>query len=444
MVVLRLALNIIYLLLVLAALPMVVWKRVRTGKYRIGLKQKLFGTLPVTPKRDAPRVWLHAVSVGEVLQLRQIVERLLQSRPDVQILISTTTETGYAVAREKFPGCEVTFFPLDFSWSVREALQRVQPDLIVLVELELWPNFIFEAARRQIPLALINGRLSARSYRGYSRLRPLVQRLLSSFSVIGVQTEEYLERFVSLGANPGTTIETGSIKFDGVSTNTVNPETDRLRAWIGVKAGTPVFVAGSTQAPEEEYAIQSYQQLLKTFPTLRLCLVPRHPERGYEIVELIQRYGFSVQQRSSNSLHSTPESSHEGNPVVALLDTVGELGACWGLADVAFVGGSFSNRGGQNMLEPSAFGAAVCFGPNTWNFKQIVELLLSREAARQVRSQQEMQEFVLQMLSEPDVAVAMGTRARQLVLSQQGATDRTIALLLEHLPESAPELKIVA
>ncbi|WP_437224299.1 3-deoxy-D-manno-octulosonic acid transferase [Planctomicrobium sp. SH661] len=424
---LSLGLNCCYCLLVILALPMVAWKRVRTGKYKSGWGQKLLGRLPVSDAGGAKRVWLHAVSVGEVLQLRQIVERLQRARPETRIFISTTTETGHAVAKEKFPECDVAFFPLDFSWSVRNALERVKPDLIVLVELELWPNFILAAAARGIPLVLINGRLSARSFRGYSRIRPLVRRLLRCFRIIATQTEEYHERFVKLGASESTTLVTGSIKFDGVMTNPHHPRTLELAKWMGINEDAPVFVAGSTQAPEEAYALEAYSSLRKSYPELRMILVPRHPERGREVAELITRHGFPVLQRSTGQV-LTPSSEI---PPVGLLDTVGELGACWGLADVAFVGGSFTSRGGQNMLEPAAFGAAVCFGPNTWNFKQIVELLHARQAAVTVNSADELQEFVHRMLQDPAAATAMGERARELILAQQGATDRTVHLLVQ-------------
>lgn len=448
MIVLTLALNLCYCLLAAIALPMVAWKRFQTGKYRHGWGQKLFGTLPETTDRKRPRVWLHAVSVGEVLQLRQIIDRLKAARPDVSILISTTTETGHTVAVEKFPGCDVAFFPLDFSWSVRNAIRRVAPDLIILVELELWPNFILTANSNRIPLALINGRLSSRSFNGYGRIRPLVKKLLEGFSVIGVQTEEYRERFIQLGADPQCTHLTGSIKFDGVSTDPTRPLTRDLADWMKLPEPASVLIAGSTQAPEEDYILRAYTAILPQFPKLKLILAPRHPERRNEVIDLIQRAGFPVRQRSTrqilspagnviqagsrDALSKTFDADLE-RPAIGLLDTVGELGACWGLAEIAFVGGSFTSRGGQNMLEPAAFGAAVCFGPNTWNFKQVVELLLSRDAARTVRTPEALQQFISEMLSSPLEAERMGERAQSLVLSQQGATDRTIELLLQLL-----------
>jgi len=432
-------------MLTILVLPMVAWKRFRIGKYRHGWGQKLLGNVPRRTDLEQPCLWLHAVSVGEVLQLRPIVERLQTASPRAKIIISTTTETGHAVAREKFPHCQIIFFPLDYSWSVRRTLQRIQPDLIVLVELELWPNFIFAAAKRRIPLALINGRLSERSFRGYGRIRPLIQQLLQCFSLIGTQTEEYQQRFLHLGANPATTLVTGSIKFDGVMTNAGQPLTRELAGWLQISSSAPVFVAGSTQAPEESLAINVFAALQKDFPKLRLVIVPRHPERGAEIAQLIRQQGYIPLQRTyhlqagigaQNASQDQRDREEDHSNCIGLLDTVGELGACWGLANIAFVGGSFTNRGGQNMLEPAAYGAAVCFGPKTWNFKQIVDLLLAANAARRVHSAQELEQFVREMLAAPALARNMGTRAKELVLSQRGATDRTVAALLPLLAAS--------
>jgi 3-deoxy-D-manno-octulosonic-acid transferase len=374
------------------------------------------------------------VSVGEVLQLRQVTELIRRLRPDVQIFVSTTTDTGYAVAREKLPGCTAMFFPLDFTWSVRAALDRVRPDVMVLVELELWPNFIFETARRGVPLLLINGRLSARSHRGYRKIRPLVQRLLHCFTAIAVQADEYRQRFLDLGASETQTVVTGSIKFDGVQTNRHNPATLALRAWLGIEPDAPVFIAGSTQAPEEEFALAAFAAIQIDHPRLRLILAPRHPERGAEVAALIERKGFQVWRRSRQS-----GAPHVNEMPVGLLDTVGELGACWGLADVAFVGGSFTDRGGQNMLEPAAYGAAVCFGPKTWNFRQVVELLAARDAARTVHSPAELESFIREMLEQPAAAQELGARAQALILSQQGATARTAELILHALAQGDAE-----
>ena len=246
-------LNLVYLLLVIAVSPLLLYRCVMQRKYRRGWSQKLFGRMPERTT-ESPVVWFHAVSVGEVLLLQPVLKELASRRDDLHIVISCTTQTGHAVAAEKFPQCEVVYFPLDFSWSVRSALARVRPDLIVMVELELWPNFILEANRREIPLTLINGRLSETSHRGYRRIRPLVRRLLNCFEAIAVQNATYADRFADLGAASERIVVTGSVKFDQAETDCDNPRTAELRQAFGLSGDETVFIAGSTQEPEEELA----------------------------------------------------------------------------------------------------------------------------------------------------------------------------------------------
>lgn len=438
-------LNAVYLLLVLCLAPFLLYRIVVQGKNRSGWREKLWGELPPR-STPAPTVWLHAVSVGEVLQLPQIVAALMSERPELHCVISTTTSTGLAVARDKLPEHTVCYFPLDFSWAVRRALRRVAPDLIVLVELEMWPNFIFAASRQGVPLALINGRISDRSYGGYRRIRRLMSALLSRFRVLALQNGEFANRLLALGAEPGQIHVTGSVKFDHVCSERNNPQTAALRTAFALQPDETVWVAGSTQTPEEEIVLKTYAHLLAEFPDLRLILVPRHAERFEDVAELIQRAGFSLQRRSrvgrSAAVPATvggrsanAPATRPGPPTVILLDTLGELAACWGLADIAFVGGSLTQRGGQNMIEPAAYGAAVLLGPNTWNFRDVVELLGHGEAAVVVSDEAELLEQTQVLLRDAPRRRQLGQRAQELVLAQQGATHKTVQLLLEVLAE---------
>lgn len=437
-------LNACYLLTVAAAAPILAYRMVVHGKYRRGWAEKFLGCLPARAADPHRRcVWLHAVSVGEVLQLRGVLSDLTSRRDDLDIVVTTTTSTGHEVARaqlaEKF-NCRVHYFPLDFSWAVKRALQRIRPDAVVLVELELWPNFIAHVARAGIPLALINGRISEKSYRGYRRIRPLMKRLFRCFDVMAVQNIAYAERLRRLGAAAARLHVTGSIKFDQVETNRDNPHTRELREVFGLQPGQPVFIAGSTQHPEETIALETWAQLREDHPDLRLILVPRHQERFEDVARLIERRGWSLIRRSDSrapltagpqtgdSTDTTEQGVTPGaeTPPVLLLDTLGELGACWGLADIAFVGGSLTRRGGQNMIEPAAYGAAVLFGPNTRNFRDVVEHLLEGGAARVVQDQAELLTMVKKLLNEPERARRLGETAQQLVLGQQGATRWTV------------------
>ena len=415
-------LNVAYLLAIALAFPWLLYQRLRHGKYREGWDAKFWGRLP-RRTGDNPCLWLHAVSVGEVNLLAPLLERWERSHPDWHIVISTTTQAGYALAKKKYAPRAVIYCPLDFSWAVSRAMRRIRPALLVLTELELWPNLVSAAKRHGAKVAVVNGRLSEKSYRGYRRIRWLVRRVLAQIDLVAVQNREYAERFVSLGPRSKTIHVTGSIKFDGARTSRDSDQTLRLAGLAGITNRDVVFLAGSTQGPEESLALSAFQRLAPEFTRLKLILVPRHPERFEEVAALLDKSGIAWQRRSKLELQGANSAR------VFLVDAVGELGYWWGAAQIAFVGGSLTNRGGQNMIEPAGYGAAVSFGPNTWNFRDVVSLFLEREAAVVVRSQEELEAFVRRCLAEPAFADDLGRRAQELVLQQQGAADRTIELL---------------
>jgi 3-deoxy-D-manno-octulosonic-acid transferase len=416
-------LNLFYLLLILVASPWLVYAAVRKGKYREGFAAKLLGRVPRrTSKKTC--IWLHAVSVGEVNLLAPLMREIRQHRPDWECVVSTTTATGMALARKKYAGLTVFYCPLDFSWAVTAAVRQIRPDLLVLAELELWPNLVRAARRSGARVAVINGRLSEHSFRGYRRIRPLVASILRRIDLVAVQDETYAGRFRDLGALPATVHVTGSLKYDGAQTDRGNPGTVKLRRLAGFADDDLVLLAGSTQEPEEAAVLEVYRQLSRTWPKLRLVLVPRHPDRFRAVGRLLDDSGISWQRR-------TELEDRGPNPAarVLLVDVVGELGAWWGTAQIAFVGGSLGNRGGQNMIEPAAYGAAVCFGPNTRNFRDVVSTMLAHDAAVVVADGEQLCRFVRRCLEEPDYAAALGQRARSLVLAQLGASRRTFDLL---------------
>jgi 3-deoxy-D-manno-octulosonic-acid transferase len=327
----------------------------------------------------------------------------------------------------------VCYCPFDFSWAVNRAMERLRPDLLVLAELELWPNLICAARRRGAKVAVVNGRLSERSFRGYRRLLLMSRRVLAQLDLVAAQNEQYAERFRALGARPAAVHVTGSIKFDGAQTDRGNPATARLRQLAGITSDDIVWLAGSTQPVEEELALRTYLALRKEFPRLRLILVPRHPEHFATTGRMLDAAGVAWQRRTDlERIGSSPAAR------VLLVNVVGELGAWWGTADMAFVGGSLTDRGGQNMIEPAAYGAAVSFGPNTWNFRDVVEAMLAAEAAVVVLDGDQMSQFVRRALTDRTWAEAMGGRAQRLVRGQLGATQRTFDLLETLLPAEAP------
>lgn len=423
-------LNVLYLALLVAVSPWLVYAAIRKGKYRAGFAEKFLGRVPERAAADtAPCVWIHAVSVGEVALVSSLVKQLRAERPDWRVVISTTTHTGLETARKKYPDLTAFYCPLDFSWAVRRAMRRLRPNLLVLAELELWPNLVRAAGEAEVPVAVVNGRLGERSFRGYRRVKPLMSRLLNRLAVVAVQNEEYRERFSALGCEPQRLTTTGSLKFDGAVSDRRNPQTLRLGELAGVAADDVVFLAGSTQEGEEAAALEAYRAALVECPKLRLILVPRHPDRFAEVAELGLASGFRFRRRTE--LPGLDRARLAAEPwQVLLVDAIGELGAWWGLARIAFVGGSFGDRGGQNMLEPAAYGAAVSFGPNTWNFRDIAAALVGAGGAEVVADQAALTAFLLRALGEPAYAAQLGEQARALVAENRGATARTVGLLL--------------
>ena len=424
-------LNLIYLLLILLAAPWLACQAIRKGKYREGYAQKFLGRVP---RRSGNRtcLWLHAVSVGEVNLLAALIEQVARKKPGWECVISTTTMTGMALARKRYPRVAVFYCPLDFSWAARAAVRRIRPDVLVLAELELWPNLVRIAREAGARVAVINGRLSEHSFRGYRRIRPLVARLLGRIDLVAVQDETYAARFRRLGARPESVHVTGSMKYDGAETDRSNPASRRLHQLAGLADEDIVFLAGSTQEPEESLCLDAYRQLCRRWPRLRLILVPRHPDRFDAVGRLLEDSGLVWQRRTALDREAPNPQAR-----VLLVDAVGELGAWWGTARIAFVGGSMGSRGGQNMIEPAAYGAAVCFGPNTRNFRDVVAAMLAKDAAAVVHDGDELTRFVSRCLEAPRDAAAMGGRAKALVAEQLGATERTFHLLAALLDEHA-------
>jgi 3-deoxy-D-manno-octulosonic-acid transferase len=414
-------LNAVYLAGLCGAAPYLVWQALHKGKYRNGWSEKLLGNLP-RRSTNRPVLWAHGVSVGEVQALHPFVTRFQATFPHWTYLISTTTSTGYQVACQRFGPAHVCYCPLDFTWSVRTALRRVQPNLLVLAELEFWPNLITHAKRCGVPVAVINGRLSERSYHGYRRLRWLLSPVWRQLDAVAAQDDVYAQRFRDVGCSADAVRVTGSLKFDGVLRDRENDHTRQLARLWKLQPSELVWLAGSTQAPEERIVLDIMRRVAADFPQLRCIVAPRHPERAEEVAQLCAATGLSFMRRSQLPPQGVASR-------LLLIDTVGELRYWWGLSDVAFVGGSLGNRGGQNMLEPAAFGAAVSFGPNTWNFRDVVRLLLDQQAAVVVQGKHDLEQFVRRCLVDPGWRSTLGSRARRVVDMHQGATQATLEWL---------------
>lgn len=352
--------------------------------------------------------------------IRTLVERLENERPDHYLAISVSTDSGIELAKRLFPKHTVFYAPFDFSWAVRRAIQQLQPKLIILAELELWPNWLLTAERVNCPVAIINGRLSQRSFQGYVRIPFLVRKCMQSIDWVGAQSETYAKRFESLGVSATKIMVTGNTKFDGASGNRTAMEVLERKTLLRISDTDLVWVAGSTQAPEEDLILKTFVELSHLFPNLKLIMVPRHPERFLEVAKLIESTTLPWARRSE-----LPATVLDPTWKIFLGDSVGELRWWWGLADIGFVGGSFGDRGGQNMIEPCAYGVATCFGPNTKNFADIVKLLLDADAAKELQVASELRPWIESMIVDPNERQRMSRSATQTCQSQRGASQRT-------------------
>jgi len=421
-------LNLVYLLVAILALPWVAWRRLSGGRPVAAPWRRFTGAIgPLADATDRPRIWLHGVSVGEVQLLASLAAEIGRQTADrpVDCVISSSTTTGLELANRRF-GADHTFpCPLDFTWAVDRVLDRVEPAVLVLGELELWPNLLDRTRRRGIPVVVANARMSERSAAGYARIGPLARRMLAHVDLVAARSAADATRFTALGGRD--VVVTGSLKFDGVRGDRTADEVVRLRELAGFAADDVVLLAGSTQAPEEDLAVTAFRSAAAREPRLRLVLVPRHVERTDEIATVLDRTGLRWQRRSRLEGDGADPTAR-----VLLVDTTGELAWWWGTATIAFVGGSLDGRrGGQNMLEPAAYGAAVCFGPHTRNFRDEVRRLLEADAACMVADGPALTAFVARCLADPAWADALGQRARALVVAHRGATATTARLVLE-------------
>jgi 3-deoxy-D-manno-octulosonic-acid transferase len=388
------------------------------------------------PERSC--IWLHAVSVGEVNAARTVIERLRERFPDREIMLTTTTDTGFDRATVLYGGeIAVSYFPLDFSFSVRRALRRVRPAVCVLVELEVWPNFVREARGRGIPVIVINGRISDKSHRGYMKILPLVKKTFGTLSLVLAQSAGYALKFQQLGVPPGRIAVTGSLKYDTAEIAERVDGADLLAAQLGLSSR--LLVAGATGNEEEQIVIDAYEELLKDegLADLRLAIVPRKPERFDEVAELIESRSHPLLRYSLLKDGMLQAVTPAGDAVI-LGDTMGDLRRFYSLASVIFTGRSLVPMGGSDMIEAAALGKPTVFGPHTFNFTETADALIAAGGALRVEDSRSLARAVGRLLREPDFAAATAAAGRKVIIDRQGATERTvghIAALLTKLEE---------
>lgn len=410
------------LLLACAALLSLPWwaiQMLRLGKYRSGLAERL-GRVPARLNGAQPgSIWVHAVSVGEVLAVSQLVNDLKKQHPDRQVFVSTTTTTGQQLARQRFGENRVFFMPLDFGFAVRRYLNALKPQLIVIAETEFWPNLLHLARKRQTSVAIVNARISDRSFPRYKRFKWFFGRVLSNVDLFLTQTAEDAQRLRDIGAPTERVRVSGNLKFD-VRSNAQPALITGVRAAIG--KDSPVIVCGSTAEGEEEPLLAAFKAIQQQFPAAVMVLAPRHPERFEKVAALIASQGFLLQRRTQWQPAQPIRSG------IFLLDSVGELAAIYELADIAFVGGSLVTTGGHNILEPAQYGAAILVGPHTFNFREIVALFEQAGAVKTVTAETLYPQF-LPLLGKPEERQRMGRAAKDLFAKHAGATRRTLDAL---------------
>lgn len=423
--------DLAYLLALLLVSPFLLWKIAwpRGRRHVHGLRQRL-GRCERRPG-DAPCIWIHGVSVGEIRAAAPLVAALERELPGFELVLSTGTSTGQEVAKRTYPGHRVFYYPIDFTWAVRSVVNAIRPDLVILVELELWPNFLKAAYRRDIPVAIVNGRITERSYRGYRWVRWLLFAPLGRIGRFCVQTERYAERFRKLGIPQKQIHITGSMKYDQLPSDQVDAAA--VRADMGLGADDVVLLGGSTHPGEEQALLDTFLTLRERVPGLRLVICPRHTERSHEVARQLAEGAPGVQRRSERQRDGVVDPLPAGH--VLLVDTIGELMQLYGAADVCFVGGSLIPHGGQNVLEPVTLGKPTVFGPHWDNFKEPVERLLAADGVREVRDAHDLTRVVGELLADLESASAMGDRARRAILDARGATEATVGILRDLMAE---------
>ena len=437
----RIVIDFIYLLVALAITPWVVYRMVRYRRYLAGWSHR-FGRIIRKDPALRKCIWLHAVSVGEVNAAKTIVKELENRFGNYEIIITTTTDTGFVRATEIFgTNHKVFYFPLDFSWIMRRVFRNIQPAICLLMELEVWPNFVQIANQLHIPVVIINGRISDKSFSRYKKVKPVAKSIFQKLSLILAQTDQYAQRFKEIGVPEKKVVVTGSLKYDTAQIADKVEGADVLASNLKIK-NQKLWVAGATGNDEEQILLDVYQNLKKQdqFKNLRLVIVPRKPERFDEVAQLIKQAGFDL-IRYSEVKRLTAETTEKSKiknrkskiDTVILGDTMGDLRKFYSLATIIFVGRSLVPMGGSDLAEAVALGKTTLFGPYAFNFKQTVDALLAGEGAVMIKDKQDLLDTMQKCLTEPDFAQQIAQNGQEVIRKNQGATEKTIEQIAKFL-----------
>lgn len=419
----RILIDLLYTVGLLLFSPRIIYRMIFQNRYRGGWSQRLGKVERKYP--DKKCIWLHAVSVGEVNATRTLVGKIIRDMPDYEVVISATTDTGLARAKSLYEKKHsVFYFPFDLSPIMARAINRLQPSVICLMELEVWPNLASLAKQKDIPVVVVNGRISDSSFPKYQMMLYLIEPMFRKVSLVLAQTKEYADRFIALGCSEDRVIVTKSLKYDTAQIEGAVDGTSRLAEQINLTKEL-LWVAGGTGPGEEKIVLDVFKKLKEkpSLASMRLAIIPRKPERFDEVAELIKSAGFGFVRYSALK---EADSATVGKPTVILGDTMGDLKKFYALATVVFVGRTLVPMGGSDMMEPAALGKCTLFGPHTFNFKQTVEALIHGRGAIQVMNAADLYDKTLMCLMNKDFAKHTGEQAQTVIRQNQGATQKTI------------------
>lgn len=415
-------LNLLYFIALVFLAPVILYRVIRYQKYFQDFTTRL-GFVSVKSPVD---YWIHGVSVGEIKAIKPLQEEIKSKFPNSKILISATSKTGLKLAHEMYPSDSVVPFPLDFSFSVNMFLGKIKPKAVVLMELELWPNFLIMAARKRIPIVLLNGRLSEKSWRRYSWIKKFFCFFTESIKIFAMQSPNYAQRLEDLGISPERISTTGNMKFDNINVDEWKKNGEFFAKILQTK-NKLVWVVGSTHSPEERYILEAFIELRNRFSDLTLVIVPRHPERAKEIATIAKSYQLSCATTTKQKLCDGKEEKD-----LYISDQIGELTALYSIATVAFVGGSLIPHGGQNFIEPASLGKAVVCGPHMKNFPDI-KVFREEAAICQLKDREELIEVFGQLLEDANMRTSLGEKAQNLVVRSCGSTQKNFQLMESYL-----------
>ncbi len=423
-------LDFLYILIIIVSFPFLIYKIITNERYRLGIAQR-FGAI-AERKSKKPCIWIHGSSVGEALTGRMFVNRLEQICPEFDIVVSAWTNTGFATARKIYKNKYVFYFPVDLSFIVKRVFKKIRPDYIVLIELEVWPNFFVLTSKYKTPVLLVNGRISDKSMNFYGKLFRFSNSFRKSLvdnKVYCARTEADAARFKKLGIPSENAHVTGTMKYDNIDTNVDEEEKSRLQSLFNISENDVVLVGGSTHNGEEEILLNLFKVLRNETPQLRLILVPRHIERAKEIASLVEKKGFIAARKTVLQSDGKSRADFKSENSIIIVDTIGDLVNVYALAHCVFVGRSLVPRGGQNVMEPAGLAKPVVFGPHMFNFEEETKLLLENNAAKMVKDEEDLTNTIRALLSNPELRKDLGIRAQKIVIENKGATSRNVQIL---------------